>query len=204
MVLTFLPDFERYASTLQNKASKSEEETLTSKHLDFFLKYIRDEHRSTLSTLQALLAHGEITFDLLWAILVPRSIILTKCKITGEPRALRIVDRNKRSGWSIEAEYVESDVHFQAKSASREKPKFCFVTDQSLFIPHFKGTVKITSLAHYPIRFHPRTNEIMASLVMRGMKRAALQGVHHMHYKGTANSVHGETYIVSLSTNQAT
>ena len=45
----------------------------------------------TLSRIGNLTAHGEITFDLFYAILVPGSIVLGTCSCTGKPRAYRLI-----------------------------------------------------------------------------------------------------------------
>ena len=60
-------------------------------HLAHLIEYLTTTHASKLNSLASLLAHDEITFDLLWALYVPRKTVLyTLCPVTDEPRAVRL------------------------------------------------------------------------------------------------------------------
>lgn len=60
-------------------------------HLTHLIDYLTTTHASKLSSLASLLAHDEITFDLLWALYVPRKTVLyILCPVTDEPRAVRL------------------------------------------------------------------------------------------------------------------
>lgn len=129
--------------------------------------------------------HGEITFDLLYAILVPRSTVLTRCAVTGELQALQLVAATKiptAAGfmYNLILEGIDSD-----ESDSSNALGF-FRTQSRILLPPFEGTVKINSLEAYPIQFHPQEAEIRRSLIARGRKWSKLTGIHHMDYKGTA------------------
>ncbi|KAI0649735.1 P-loop containing nucleoside triphosphate hydrolase protein [Trametes meyenii] len=89
LMLGFFPEFEAYEKELRNKQrSQYEEHVLAT--LDVLLDYFRTDYRATLAKIANLTSHGEITFELLYAILVPRSIVVTECPITGETRALQL------------------------------------------------------------------------------------------------------------------
>ena len=59
------------------------------------LDYFRKDYRATLAKIANLTSHGEITFELLYAILIPRTILITECPVTGEPRALQLLSATR-------------------------------------------------------------------------------------------------------------
>ncbi|GBE89825.1 P-loop containing nucleoside triphosphate hydrolase protein [Sparassis latifolia] len=90
LLLSFLRELQECAAKLVDAVDAAEREKYA--HLQHLLQYLTTTHSSTISTLSSLLAHGEITFDLLWALYVPRKTILcTTCPVTGEPRTARLV-----------------------------------------------------------------------------------------------------------------
>jgi hypothetical protein len=91
--LTFLPAFLTYRDEFVEKKTKTEEEgyVLASVNVLRVLDWLHTDYRSTVSTLKNLLAHEEITFDLLHAILLPRSIFVAQCAVTDEPRAFKLI-----------------------------------------------------------------------------------------------------------------
>ncbi len=111
-MLAFFPQFEQYEKTLLTKA-RTPEENRVSTSVGVLLDYLRKDYRGTLARIANLTAHGEITFDLLYAILVPRSVVVTECPVTGEPRALQILSATKVQNdictyYSILCESVDS------------------------------------------------------------------------------------------------
>ena len=65
-------------------------------HLVHLLEYLKTEYSSALETLASLLEGSEITFDLLWALYVPRkTIVHIICPTTSEPRACRLIAAEK-------------------------------------------------------------------------------------------------------------
>ncbi|OCH84460.1 P-loop containing nucleoside triphosphate hydrolase protein [Obba rivulosa] len=98
-LLARIPELAEYKSKLtQQLESEPEDSPLhtTLAHLDHLLDYLTATHARTLETLSSLLAHAEITFDLLWAIFIPRKTILyTLCPASGEPRAVRLLNAER-------------------------------------------------------------------------------------------------------------
>ena len=185
LLLTFLPAFEKYRNNLRAKANASEEDGYVLASVDVLVDYLRRDYRQTIASIENLTSHGEITFDLLYAILVPRSTVVTQCPITGELRALQLVSATKSATpagflYTLICEGIDAD--------DSEDPNAMgfFRTQSRVLLPDFDGTVKITSLDAYPIQFHPQEAEIRRSLISRGRKWSKLTGIHHMTYKGTA------------------
>lgn len=83
-------------------------------HLKHPLDYIRFEHAAALAEISTLLLPGEMTFDLMWAVLLPGTIFFTHCAVSGEPRAVRLISAEKRTPhmdipfWRLECEYIEA------------------------------------------------------------------------------------------------
>ncbi len=94
LLLAFFPQFEQYEKALRSKGRTPEEEHILAT-LTVLMDYLRKDYRSTLAKIASLKASGEITFDLLYAILVPRTILVTECPVTGEPRALQLLSASK-------------------------------------------------------------------------------------------------------------
>ncbi|KAI0325822.1 P-loop containing nucleoside triphosphate hydrolase protein [Cubamyces sp. BRFM 1775] len=94
-LLSWYPELTAHAEGLAGKLTDEPDESplrRTHEHLSHLLSYLKETYSSTLDTLASLLEHGEITFDLLWALFVPgKTTVYTLCPVTSEPRALRLV-----------------------------------------------------------------------------------------------------------------
>lgn len=182
-LLTFYPDIKRrlYQNESADHFSPGE------KHLDLLIKYLDTEHRPTLLKIQTLQDHLEVTYDLLWYILVPRTILYLPCPISGEPRAAMLVSANKQVGgfgekfWNLSLEYTES-----SGGASKDGSPAIGLSTISTTIRYFNGAKKITALPTFPLHFHPQAAELEERLIERGRKWAQLNECHHMRYDGVA------------------
>lgn len=197
VLMAFLPQLDNYESSLALKTERLKEEDEKLAHLRFLISFIRSEYAETFEELNSLLAHDEITFDLLWALLKPRTILYTPCPVTGSPRALRVrsveICQRVTPGvppvpggdgprfWAVDAEYIEYNAAF---SSAGGQPKFGYAQLLHLEVPMFAGTEKITSLPFYPMAYYPGAEELEARLVERGKRWAGLQGIHHLFYDG--------------------
>ncbi|KAI0658105.1 P-loop containing nucleoside triphosphate hydrolase protein [Cubamyces menziesii] len=217
LLLAFFPQFEDYEKQLRNKKRSQQEEYVLSS-VGVLLDYLRKDYRATLAKIASLTAHGEITFDLLYAILVPRTIIVTECPITGEMRALQLLAAKKIGNdkdyvmYRLLCESVDSledAVHGRsatksthhnnpglqrslASSPNALRPNKTFGRVQSkIFIENFSGTKKINTLPAYPVQYHRDCGALKEMLMERGKKWASLKGIHHVHYEGTAAFRHG-------------
>ncbi|THH09758.1 hypothetical protein EW145_g1774 [Phellinidium pouzarii] len=85
IILAFLPQLQQHSDTLAEQESKTEDQTRAHAHLKLLVNFMRTEYADTLTRLSGFLAHGEIAFDLLWALLFPRTLIYFTCPTTGEP-----------------------------------------------------------------------------------------------------------------------
>jgi hypothetical protein len=90
LFLSFMHDFQRYLDDLEKKPLRGYSDALIIEHLDFFIGFMKMEYQKTLRDLKELLKQDQITFDLLWAIYRPGTVLYTKSRSTGEPMAVKL------------------------------------------------------------------------------------------------------------------
>lgn len=189
-MLAFLPDLVSRLATMKEKEPASGDDSEAIDHLSLFLHHLQDEYEETLTEIGNLLEHHEMQFDLMWAILVPRTIFYVPCPHSGEPRAARLIRFDlvkppcEPRFWQLKLEYVE---WFGANAEnSRHMLHFGFANLQHVKITDFKGTMKIRRLSAYPLVYHQNVKELKAMLLSRGRTWCELQSVHHRQYEGIA------------------
>ncbi|KAI0075769.1 P-loop containing nucleoside triphosphate hydrolase protein [Panus rudis PR-1116 ss-1] len=93
--LGWLPELQAHSKELSEHAEANTEGSTTNlelAHLQHLLNYLTTTYAATLTTLDSLVSHGQITFDTLWALFVPKKTILyLLCPVTSEPRAVRLI-----------------------------------------------------------------------------------------------------------------
>jgi hypothetical protein len=183
--LGFLPAFEEYRDKLvASKKTATDEDKYVLASVQVLIDYLHKDWKRTIATIRNLTSHGEITFDLLYAVFVPRTIVITRCPSSNELRALEVVTAAQvctMSGMFMDLTLESIDMVDEHDGTTRFGRVRSRVT-----IPMFKGTVPINSLDAYPIKYHPTPDELRKVLLDRGRRWAALCEVHHMHYTGTA------------------
>ncbi|THH06995.1 hypothetical protein EW146_g9450 [Bondarzewia mesenterica] len=180
LLLAFLPHFKNYLADASSKESP-DDDVVT--HVSFLIDFLETEYSTTVKKIHDLVSHGEITFDLLWAIFPPLSIVFTSCPVTSEPRAVRLQDIRLRMNmdcsryWTLRCEYVD---------ATEESASQFGLASITLTIPEFDGVAKIVELSSFPFYLHPNVDNIRMKIVERGRKWVSFNGVHHMQYNGVA------------------
>ncbi|KAF8911924.1 P-loop containing nucleoside triphosphate hydrolase protein [Mucidula mucida] len=173
--LTFLDEFAEYRDGLTaKKQAKNTLDAYVHSSVSLLLNTLNADYANTIRTINRLKSHGEITYDLLYAILVPRSLIVTSCAITGAPRLFKLE--------SVQQTAVDGKRCYQLNCISMDlvdRP-----VTQSVGVA--KGTVKIDALDAYPIRFHRDAPKLRDAIKERGKKWVGLNGVHHKQFSGIA------------------
>ncbi|KAJ7082566.1 P-loop containing nucleoside triphosphate hydrolase protein [Mycena epipterygia] len=85
-----LESFIAYRDALAERKGKSEQEANMLASVNVLLEFLAADYRSTIKTIERLTAHGEITFELLYAILVPRTLVVARCAVTGLERLFQL------------------------------------------------------------------------------------------------------------------
>ena len=181
--LPFIGVFEMHMKELEATEHKEGDETFeTIRHIKFLLELVKKEHAGKLTALASLLSEKQISFDYIWGVFTPGSILLTHCDTTGEPLLLRLRTCTLQEGWST---YWHLDC--ECVDVSGGLPG---LSDFSLQIQQFAGAESIMDLPAFPI--HPwleesRRKELCQSLVQRGKRTWELtQSWCHKDYDGVA------------------
>lgn len=186
--MAFLPRFQQYRDELKAKTNATEEDVNIVATVDVVIDYFRKDYRATLNAIQNMTSHSEITFDLLYAIMVPRSIMITTNPVTKEHQALKLASVTKIKSGSGMLIYELILEGIDVDDAASNVKAFARTQARMVVVP-FTGTIKITSLDVYPIQYHPREAEIRQTLLARGRKWVRFaHGIHHMYYNGTGGS----------------
>ncbi|KAL2056976.1 hypothetical protein ABVK25_002715 [Lepraria finkii] len=170
-----------YLTELESRRDKGDQETdQATKHLDLLVCYLQKHFASTIQTLPQLIEHNEITFDLLWALFPPNSLVYTTCIYSEQPKCLvfdfgDVQVIKQQTYWVLQGRYLDYD-----------GKKFGEVS-RALLIPEYRGAKIITSLETFPLACHPEVAEVESTLIERGRKFMSLQGVHHRSYNGLAH-----------------
>ncbi|KAI5779375.1 hypothetical protein EDC01DRAFT_780252 [Geopyxis carbonaria] len=157
-------------------------------HVKLLLEYLDKDFKTTRATLFPLLENKMITFDLLWAVLKPNTIMYTTCAGSNEPRAFKLEYAQMNSSflrgkwWSVEGRYLECRGEEDNKKNSSGFGWGTVMVD----IDAFKGARKIGSLACYPLDHRKDKEEMRAKLIERGRKFVTLRGQQYKAHKGLA------------------
>ncbi|KLO07070.1 P-loop containing nucleoside triphosphate hydrolase protein [Schizopora paradoxa] len=177
VLMAFLPRLDDYLSLLHSKHSQTsspdEDNPTEVEHLTLLLDFVKAEHASTLQEIKSLLENEEITFDLAWVLFVPRTVLYTLCPVSNAPRAVRLIKTTKDAVLRMEVEYMEYH---------GGEPRYGLAPLSGIILPHFQGTVKISTLPTYPLEYHPQVETLTTALIERGKKWCSLQGVYLKYY----------------------
>ncbi|GAB1737338.1 hypothetical protein NU219Hw_g1262t1 [Hortaea werneckii] len=143
--------------------------------------YIDEDYAEIKKTLYPLLAAGNITFDLMWALFKPNEIAVTSCYGTwDEPRCFKVEYATKcqsmqRGEWyCVEGKYLEYD------------GKGFGYGDFEVDVDGFKGPRKISSLATYPLKYHRDAEGVRKKIIARGEQFVGMEGMQYQFHKGLA------------------
>ena len=150
------------------------------KHFNLLVSFVKKTYASTHERLIAFVEAQEITYDLLWALFKPNTVVYTTCFGTGKPRCVKYNSSEERTTNSG-VEYF----HLECRYLDFDGKVFGEISVE-LVIPKFRGTRKVNSLDVFPLEYHPSKNKILVYLVECGRKFVSLMGVHHRQYRGDA------------------
>ncbi|RPA77996.1 hypothetical protein BJ508DRAFT_161466 [Ascobolus immersus RN42] len=183
-------------------------------HGRILLRYLNEDYKSTKASLFPLLDAGLITFDLLWALFKPNTLVYTVCPGTDEPRAFIVefteVHSNiMRGTWlAVEGRYLE----FVGLPEEQRKAGKIQVTENdgkggfgwgktTVDIDSFTGSRRIDTLRCYPMKYRPDAEEMKRRLIERGRKFVTLAGMQYKNHKGLAFLRNKKGQIVKLNLN---
>ena len=185
MLFMYLEEMRSFDKDLKSKIKKAKKRrarkslTVQRQHLKLMINYLDKDYAKTKETLYPLLEAKLITFEYLWALYKSEDIAYCPTyNDVKEPRAFSIEFATKEqslvkgSWYQIEGKYLEYDGKIFGKG------------NLSIEQEAFKGPKPITTLACYPIRYHPDANNLREKLIARGKKFVSLKGMNYRYHKG--------------------
>jgi hypothetical protein len=179
LLFNYLPQLENILSNEKEKPIDLQNQTLIN-HVTDLVEYVTIDYASVAKLLYPLLQHQEITFELLWALFLPNTLIYTICPGTKEPRCLKL-------DWGQQKEFMNRGTFFQLECHYVDFDGKSFGYAQAVIeIDEFRGARSIDSLIAFPLAYHPNEEAVREELISRGRKFGSLEGMHYKHYKGIA------------------
>ncbi|TGO67306.1 hypothetical protein BOTNAR_0045g00510 [Botryotinia narcissicola] len=133
------------------------------------LRFINEDFGAQIQSLESLLNNGEITFDLLWALMKPKDYVVSiQFRLTGQSQALSVVSgtyhkrQNSTNYFKLNGRMISHD---------GEDFSYGFIDTE---IDEFDGARKITSLKAYLIQYDPNSDTLRKNLIQRGRKYLSL------------------------------
>ncbi|KAF4507755.1 hypothetical protein G6O67_004218 [Ophiocordyceps sinensis] len=168
------------------------------KQLKVLIKYLDKDYAKVKESLYPMLDSGVITFDLLWALWKPNTLIYgTTYGAVEDPRVFKVDMAYHQSTimrgdfYFIEGKYLEFD---------GKKFGYGTVAEE---IADFQGARKIASLPCYPLKYHKDQDRVQKDLIERGKKFVALNGVHYRCYSGIAYMKRKKGSIIKFNVQQS-
>ncbi|KAI9765879.1 MAG: hypothetical protein M1839_005295, partial [Geoglossum umbratile] len=172
LLLTYLPQLEAY-QTIHSTHSSIQ-------HLKLLTQYLTDHYDTTLKRFNALLKEGKISFDLLWILFQPNTLVYTTCPGSDQPRCLKF-DFGQMEQSSQGECFFKLDCRYLDHNG-----KVFGEVETSLAVAEFRGAKKINTLDVFPLQYHEQAGKLKDALTARGRKFISLIGIYHRNYKGIA------------------
>ena len=188
MLFLYLDELKAHVKkTLKQRIKKEKKKKLRKRletqrgHCKVMISYLKEDYAEVERTLKPMLAAGNITFDLLWALFKPNSIAYTSTYGNNDdPRCFKVDYANKESSfmrgewYCIEGRYLEYD------------GKNFGLGNFEMHVEAFKGPRKITGLSAYPLDYHKDAEGLRTKLIERGKRFVTMQGMNYRFHKGLA------------------
>ncbi|KAG6364766.1 hypothetical protein INS49_006370 [Diaporthe citri] len=136
---------------------------------------LQEEFADVAEAMKDYNTNGVITFQHLWMIFEPGSVVFTAEE--GEDWAMefrnwRYLTRNDERAFELSCKFADFDGY---RFGSQET---------AIYVKGFTGTKSINALEAFPMTRHAQAGEMMAKLIERGGKFESLAGSHFRHYDG--------------------
>jgi len=179
LLFNYLPNLDEVR---ENEKALPEETQNKNKitHLSILIEYLNTDYAPVAKILYPLLKHHEVTYDLLWALFLPNTLVYTICAGSNEPRCLKLdhsqYKQNTQRGnlFRLDCHYVD----YNGKTFGEAKAV--------IEILAFTGNTRIDSLSAFPLAYHHDKEQVREKLIARGRKFLKLRGTHHKLYEGLA------------------
>ncbi|KAG6004273.1 hypothetical protein E4U21_001285 [Claviceps maximensis] len=149
--------------------------------LTLLIKYLDQDYEKMKGSLYPMLENGIISFEYLWALWKPDTLMYSaKYSQKEDARVFKVNIATRYNTifqgnyYTVEGKYLDFDgKHFGLGNVTED-------------IPEFQGTLEITSLPFYPLSYHKDQSKVRQTLIERGKKFVSLSGASLKEYFGIA------------------
>lgn len=169
-----------YRKELEAQRHEVETEPEALQHLNLLLDFVNEEFKDTIRETNNLVEQGMITYEHLWTIFRPGTILYAP--MFGQPRAWTLksyYDSCDPPGFGLCTEFVDFDGEDMGTRGGGR------------IVAHFAGSEKIVSLSAYPMEWHPNADAMKQQLIARGRRWENHVGMHFSNYQGIALEFNG-------------
>lgn len=158
-------------------AVTNEQDPTVKEHLDLLHRVLEEEMKDDIKARDDLLAHNVITYDYLWMLFEPGSVVVaTKGE---QDQAVLLTNGDYTTAcnspvYSLTCQNVDWDGSNFGYGSARYN------------IAAFSGTAPISSLSAFPMMYHPQKDEVTERLIARGKVFECLSGYNYKQYQGIA------------------
>ncbi|KEF54513.1 uncharacterized protein A1O9_09680 [Exophiala aquamarina CBS 119918] len=173
----FHPFVHRWAILTSLLENDDFEEPVAKEHLQLFHDVIFEELKNAIAAKIDLVKNGVITFDYLWTIFEPQTMVYSISD--GKECVFKLNSTQNCTDSRRGMQFLRLDVW----SCDWDGTKFG-QNHSSLDNYEFQGTTPIINLSAYPLDFHPQKEALIQRLVLRGKLFERYAGYHYMAYRG--------------------
>lgn len=163
------------------KSKEKRDETLL-KELAVALQFIEQDHGKVIASMDALRAREKITWDYLWALFTPNSLVYHFHELTQQGQLLRFRKLRKRRDFKLQVDYwqiVCDIIVFDGQ-------KFGYAKLDHFRIDEYPGARKIYDLEAFPLEFARPKSTSFEDAVARGKRYSAISESTYFECEGPA------------------
>ncbi|KAL0262609.1 hypothetical protein SLS55_001579 [Diplodia seriata] len=146
------------------------------------LEYIKSDHGQTVANMNTLLVSEQITWELIWALFTPNSLVYHYHELTQQVQLLRFRKATKKKDWDQMVMYW----HIDCDAVVFDGDKFGLAKISHLRIDEYPGSRYIRDLPVYPLDFAKDKDSVCEHAVARGKRYSAITKAEYVECDGPA------------------
>ncbi|KAJ7492123.1 P-loop containing nucleoside triphosphate hydrolase protein [Mycena latifolia] len=164
---------------LEQEQTKIDPDTTLVADISTTLQFIQEDYADTIGDFN-LLTHNEISYELLWVIFPPNTLVYRYHTFTEQAQILlaRTLEYSRRENGSYYADIACDVINNDGNSFGLAR--------ESIELNAFRGARRIQDLLLFPIEYHPDKEAICAHAAARGKKFVALEQHSYREISGAA------------------
>jgi hypothetical protein len=173
--LVFYAPFEPFVHRWSDLAEymKKADDPKTKEHLEVLHSILKEELKDTIKAFEDFLVHGVITYEHVWTIFQPGSVVVF-------PYFDTMTAGKFKRGYYTETQCGKA---YRLGCDVIDWGGKCFGRRHDYVqIPEFIGTAAVGSLSAFPLAYSPRNDGLKANLIKRGKKFESLAGFQYRRY----------------------